>query len=273
MAIFIKAVWLSLCGVMFMSHVQSAHAEPFEDGVVAYNIKDYEKAMAHWRVAANDGHGESQFNLGYMFENGQGVERSIERAIFWYEKAIQQGYAEAGPRRQLLKGKSAVVVPEPTHKRQNEPRDIQDMPRVSAEIITDKAPDTIPQKPMSREALARMYFTGTGVKKSYKTAVRLYEEAANQGDLSAQNQLAVLYTYGLYGVERSQQKSAHWFAEAAKQGDVSAMYTTGVNYYEGRGVEKSLPLAIGWFEQAAAQGYAAAKLRLQAIRPTVFVGK
>ena len=264
---------LSLWGLAFIFHAQYVHAGPFEDGVVAYNIKDYEKAMAHWRVSANDGHGESQFNIGYMFENEQGVERSIERAIFWYEKAIEHGYAEARPRKLLLKGQGLAGVPEPKYKPQSEPRGIKSMPHVSATIITDKAPDTIPQKPMSREELAHMYFTGAGVKKSYKTAVHLYEEAANQGNLSAQYQLAVLYTYGLYGVEKSQQKSAYWFAEAAKQGDVSAMYATGLNYYKGRGVAKSMPRAIDWFEQAAAHGYAAAKLRLQVIRSTVSEGK
>ena len=299
MNFFLRSSCLAIVSCLWVSLPLSAFAGPFEDGVIAYNTKDYGQALEHWRVSADVGHGESQFNLGYMFENGQGVEISLEHAVFWYAKAVQNGYADAKTRLNSLNSDVLVGVPKtgdvegttPEH----EPERITPMPKAqewmsleewvsqtddinetvntnTAEPIFDVQAKNI-EKPISKEELARMYLTGTGVEKSNERAINLYEEAANNGSLSAQNQLAVLFTYGMYGVEKSQQKSAHWYAMAAAQGDASAMYTTGVNYHEGRGVEPSTQIAAGWFEKAAQTGYEAAKIRLKTINSKTSEGK
>ena len=45
--------------------------------------------------AADQGHGQAQFNLGVMYENGQGVGQSDATAVKWYIKAAEQGLKEA----------------------------------------------------------------------------------------------------------------------------------------------------------------------------------
>ena len=67
-------------------------AGPFDDGVTAYNAKDYEGALALYRKAANDGHIKYQHNMGHLYENGLGVEQSYEQAASWYSKAAAQGF-------------------------------------------------------------------------------------------------------------------------------------------------------------------------------------
>jgi len=37
----------------------------------------------------------AQFNLGFMYRNGYGVEKSIEKAVQWYQKSADQGDADA----------------------------------------------------------------------------------------------------------------------------------------------------------------------------------
>ena len=37
----------------------------------------------------------SQNSLGWMYENGQGVEKDLEEAVKWYRKAADQGNAYA----------------------------------------------------------------------------------------------------------------------------------------------------------------------------------
>jgi TPR repeat protein len=51
---------------------------------------------ANWfRMAAERGDSSSQFNLGVMYEFGNGVTQDINRAIRWYHLAAQQGHVEA----------------------------------------------------------------------------------------------------------------------------------------------------------------------------------
>jgi TPR repeat protein len=52
--------------------------------------------VARWfRLAAVQGHADAQFNLGHMFENGQGVTQDRAEAARWYRMAAAQGHAVA----------------------------------------------------------------------------------------------------------------------------------------------------------------------------------
>ena len=52
--------------------------------------------VAGWfRRAAMQGHADSQFNLGDMFENGRGVTHDRAEALRWYRMAAAQGHAGA----------------------------------------------------------------------------------------------------------------------------------------------------------------------------------
>ncbi len=52
--------------------------------------------VARWfRLAAVQGHADAQFNLGHMFENGQGVTQDRAEAARWYRMAAAQGHALA----------------------------------------------------------------------------------------------------------------------------------------------------------------------------------
>ena len=44
---------------------------------------------------AERGNAQAQFNLGMMYENGQGVRQDYAEALRWYRKAAEQGYAKA----------------------------------------------------------------------------------------------------------------------------------------------------------------------------------
>ncbi len=67
----------------------------FEDGRTAYEAGDYAVALRRWRPPANHGHAGAQFNLGVMYEKGQGVAQDDVKAARWYRRAAEQGVAEA----------------------------------------------------------------------------------------------------------------------------------------------------------------------------------
>ena len=53
--------------------------------------KNYLKAAAWFKKAADQGHPAAQRNLGRMYENGWGVAKLKSRAVEWYQKAAAQG--------------------------------------------------------------------------------------------------------------------------------------------------------------------------------------
>lgn len=70
--------------------------------------KDYEKAATNFRIAAEAGDAYSQYSLGFCYENGQGVEQSLEDAAKWYRKAADQGFKDAMERLKTLKVEGAL---------------------------------------------------------------------------------------------------------------------------------------------------------------------
>ena len=57
--------------------------------------QDHREAVAWYRKAAAQGDAQAQFNLGNMCRKGQGVKQNRKEAVEWYRKAAEQGFAEA----------------------------------------------------------------------------------------------------------------------------------------------------------------------------------
>jgi TPR repeat protein len=79
-------------GLMLVTPVQ---AQDFDSGMEAYRAGDYAGALQNWRPLAERGHLYSQYNLGNMFYNGQGVPQDFAAAELWFRMAAEQGHASA----------------------------------------------------------------------------------------------------------------------------------------------------------------------------------
>ena len=64
--------------------------------------KDYEKAVANYLIAAEAGDAYSLYSLGWCYEYGLGVEKSVEEAEKWYRKAAEQREKNAKERLGIL---------------------------------------------------------------------------------------------------------------------------------------------------------------------------
>lgn len=53
------------------------------------------EAAMYYRAAAEKGHVEAQFELGSMYQVGDGVEKNNFQAAKWYRRAAKQGHGEA----------------------------------------------------------------------------------------------------------------------------------------------------------------------------------
>ena len=57
--------------------------------------QDYSAAIKWYRMAADQGHAQAQYNLGVMYYYGQGVSQNTSEALRWFHKAQVQGEAKA----------------------------------------------------------------------------------------------------------------------------------------------------------------------------------
>ena len=58
-------------------------------------VKDYAKAVKYYRIAADRGNVDAQFELGLMYNLGDGIKRDVVEAVKWYRKAAEQGSKHA----------------------------------------------------------------------------------------------------------------------------------------------------------------------------------
>ena len=67
----------------------------FQKGLDAAIKGDYATALEEWIPLAKQGDSESQYNLGVMYENGQGVSQDDQEAVKWYQSAAEQDHPQA----------------------------------------------------------------------------------------------------------------------------------------------------------------------------------
>ncbi len=123
-----------------------------------------------------------------------------------------------------------------------------------------------------------MYNEGKGVSQNYKTAVKWFRLAAEQGNADAQNNLGLMYNSGKRqflksdggksnqtqdeGIPQNYKIAVKWFRLAAEQGHVRAQLTLGVMYENGQGVPRDYKTAAEWYTLAVEQGLVDAQVNL-----------
>jgi localization factor PodJL len=91
------------------------------------------------------------------------------------------------------------------------------------------------------------------VKKDLSAAVTWYQRAADQGNVGAMHNLAVLMSEGVDGTP-DYGKALQWFLGAGDYGVKDSQYNLGVIYARGIGTTRDLVESYKWFALAAAQG-------------------
>lgn len=87
------------------------------------------------------------------------------------------------------------------------------------------------------------------------------QEAAEQGDVRAQNDLGLIYEVG-NGIEKNYAKSFYWYKKSAQQGFAPALYNLGLYYANGIGVNKDLRMARECYSRSASKGFVLAQVNL-----------
>ena len=79
-----------------------------------YQKKDYEKAAYWFEKAAEQGLADAQLRLAFMYKDGEGVTANMDKALYWAEKAAMQGFdlaqTETGVLYSTVKGDSEKAM-------------------------------------------------------------------------------------------------------------------------------------------------------------------
>ena len=67
----------------------------FQKGMEAYNNGDFATALKEWKPLAEGGDTDAQYNLGIMYDEGQGVPQDYQESAKWYTIVAEKGYPEA----------------------------------------------------------------------------------------------------------------------------------------------------------------------------------
>ena len=89
----ILILWLSIC--LALGSFGIGWSDDFQKGLDAAQRGDYTTALKEWTSLAEQGDAKAQFNLGIMYERGQGVLQDYKTAVKWYILSAEQGYAKA----------------------------------------------------------------------------------------------------------------------------------------------------------------------------------
>jgi hypothetical protein len=201
--------------------------------------RDMDKVIKLWRGAVDQGHVSAQFNLGLMYENGQGVKQDYAEAVRLYHKAADQGNADAQSNLGGMYDNGRGVKQDYTEA-VGWYRKAADQGQVNAQ-----------------SNLGTKYAQGHGVKQDEIEAMRWHHKAADQGQLHAQYNLGVMYANGL-GTKQDYAEAVRWFRKAADQGDSDAQkYATQFS--------KLLP--ISFLTRSCAHCGVAEKLGSVALKP------
>lgn len=217
--------------------------------VEAYELRNngnYTEAFRVFHGLADMNDEWSQFYLGLMYEDGQGVAKNEPEAAKWYRQAAEQGHSLAQNQLGWMYEYGRGVV------------------KNDAEAVKWYRRAAEQGHEFAQYCLGGMYAYGHGVAKNGTEALKWYRQAAEQGFAEAQLALGNMYSDGR-GVAKNAAKAVIWYRQAAEQGNASAQFNLGLMYANGRGVAKNAGEAVKWYRMAAEQGEASAQWNMGAM--------
>lgn len=89
--------------------VKQSYIKAFDNYLETENYSGYiRNNINRYKSIAEKGDGEFQYKLGLIYEKGFGVTKNSKSAVYWYEKAAENGISNAKNRIAWLKGKFGV---------------------------------------------------------------------------------------------------------------------------------------------------------------------
>jgi TPR repeat protein len=146
-----------------LKEAQDAPKRDNAKGMSSYAAGNFNEAIEAFSRAGAKGYAPSLFNLGYVFEEGKGVERDLHKAAEWYEKAASLGDPDA----QVNYGYMLEQG--------------QGVEKSFGKAASWYAKAAAQEHGLGRYNLGVLYARGRGVPKDLKKALKLFQDAADSG--------------------------------------------------------------------------------------------
>lgn len=207
----------------------------YEKGEVV-GTQDQVKAFKEFLKSAVQNYDLAQLNLGMKYNNNI-KEESLKRALFWYQKAADNGNTAAMNNLANMYY-AGQTIPKDHEKAYN------------LYFKAAKRGDAVAQFNISM-----MYYNGEYVKQSDKETLSWLTLAAKAGLAIAQVRLGTFYREGYSLVNQNYKKALYWYYEAAKQKSAEGEFYVGFSYFYGFGVKADTKKATYWIHKAKLNGY------------------
>ena len=161
--------------------------------------RDSKAAFQWFSKAAEQGHADAQYNLGYCHYKAIGTIKNPGEAFQWFSKAAEQGHVEAQKILGVMYSTGLYI-----------PRDDQ-----KAIAWYEKAAEQ--GDAFAQTSLGMIHESGWGVPKNDAVALQWYRKAAEQDDPYAQYKTGILYVTGR-GDRKNQNEGLKWLRKSAAWG-------------------------------------------------------
>ncbi len=208
--------------------------------------KNLEEARSWYQKAATTGHLQAKHNLANLYAAGEGGPADVEKAQKLYREAAEGGLAES---QTALSCAYTPCAQQGCGLFGNDPTEAMKWARKAAD--QGYAPGML--------RLGELYLQVPPV--NVAEAKKWISKAAEKGDVPAKAALASLYVMG-QGVPKDPQKAFELISEAAKTEDVNILTTLAYYHEAGIGVPKDLKRAFSLYRKAADAGGAEAMLQV-----------
>lgn len=175
---------------------------------------------------------DEAFALGMKYKQGDGVEKSNERAVEQFKIAAELGHVHA----QLLLGSYYYM--------KNDCVEAAKWLQMAADLGNAEAMFN----------LGVFYTEGTGVEQDMPKAVEFFRRAAKRQHADARYAYADCLSQGI-GVEKNDQEAFRWFQAAAEQKHTDAIYRLAQCYENGTGTQQDYKQARELYDAACKQGH------------------
>lgn len=189
-----------------------------------------------WETAANDNHIQAMHGLGLLHQEGKLVKQDHAKALEWFKKSADAGYAPSMTEIGIHHSRGFGV------------------PRNDEESVHWYRKGAKAGDPIGMYNLANRYAAGRGIEQDLAQAAHWYLKSAEAGDIDAMNNIAVYYDNGR-GVPKNEAEALKWYGKAVKGGSIAANYNLGLMYWNGNGTSKDRDKAGPLFVKAADNGH------------------
>lgn len=185
-----QKVFFTFVALVFASSSWSADLATAQ---AAYDVGDYQTALAEWQALAEEGNADAQFGIGILYGSGYGVSLDDAQAVKWYQLAADQSHPDAQCHLAVMHSNGWGVP-------QSDQEAFKWFHRAAENGVTE-----------AQLNVAKMYAGGYGVGKDEVEARKWLAIAANLGEVGAKEKRDQMDAYlSADEITRSESLASAW---------------------------------------------------------------